>query len=132
MVEAMRGTDGNSTSSLDGSSAMVSCAASNWLNDAEENRPRVRDYLIRHQEITFDEYTDAFSLAFDVNWPYDDRHVILVEDVRGTTAKQYRINPVFEQHIRNLGNWTVGPRYWQLYPEMGKAVEDDIREFGER
>lgn len=54
-----------------------------------------------------------------------------MEETSNPPSRQYRINPVFEQHIRNLANWTVGPRYWQLYPELGKAVEDDIREFGE-
>ena len=90
----------------------------------------MRDYLVRHQDITFDEYTDAFSLAFDVNWPYDDELVILVEQSPGSATKRYRINPVFEEHIRNLSHWTVGPRYWQHYPALGKAVDEDIREFG--
>jgi hypothetical protein len=90
----------------------------------------VRDYLIRHPETTFDEYTDAFSISFDLNWPYDDRKVILTEEIPELEIKRYKINPVFEEHIRNLGNWAVGLRYRQYYPAMGKAVEDDIREFG--
>jgi len=93
-------------------------------------RPRVRDYLVHHQDITFDEYTDAFSLSFDVNWPYEDRLVIITEESPELTTKRYKINPVFEEHIRNMRHWTVGPRYWQHYPALGKAVEEDIREFG--
>ena len=93
-------------------------------------RPRVRDYLIRHQDITFDEYTDAFSLSFDVNWPYDDSSVIIKGNVPSSSVLQHKINPIFEEHIRNINNWTVGPRYWQLYPLMGRAVDDDRRQFG--
>lgn len=94
------------------------------------SRPRVRDYLVRHQDITFDEYTDAFSLSFEVNWPYDDALVIVKEETEGSAAVRWRISPVFQEHIRNMRNWTVGPRYSQFYPPMGKAVSEDIEQFG--
>lgn len=93
-------------------------------------RPRVRDYLVRHQEITFDDYTDSFSLAFDLSWPYDDRQVIAIDESPGPGAAHHKINAVFMEHIRNIGNWTVGPRYWQKYPALREAVEEDVREFG--
>lgn len=85
---------------------------------------------MRHQDITFDEYTDAFSLSFDLNWPYDDSLVIFKETIPDSSLFRYRISPIFEEHIRNIKNWTVGPRYWQLYPPLGKAVDEDRQQFG--
>jgi hypothetical protein len=107
---------------------MVRRANSAWL--FAFHRPRVREYLVRHQEVTFDEYADAFSLSFDLNWPYSENSVILVEDVPGKKEKRFKLNLVFEEHIRNMNNWTVGPRYWQHYPDLGKAIDEDRREFG--
>jgi hypothetical protein len=96
-----------------------------------DGRPRVRDYLVRNQHITFDEYTDAFTLSFNVNWPYDDSLVILElnDPETGLPGGSYQLNPVFEEHIRNMKNWTVDPRYRQHYPELGSAVDADISEF---
>ena len=85
---------------------------------------------MRHQDITFDEYTDAFSLSFDVNWPYDDALVIVREEIQSSAKVRWRISPVFQEHIRNIRHWTVGPRYCQLYPPMGKAVDEDREQFG--
>ena len=79
--------------------------------------------------MTFDKYTDAFSLAFDIDWPYDDQQAIIVDESAGATLAQYKINPVFEEHIRDLGNWKVGPQYSQQCPALGEAVKEDVREF---
>lgn len=90
----------------------------------------MRDYLVRHQDISFDEYANAFSLAFDVSWPYDESLIVQVDETTDSATNHCRLNPIFEEHIRNINNWTVGSRYWQLYPVLAKAVEEDRRQFG--
>lgn len=90
----------------------------------------MRDYLIHHQDITFDQYTYAFTLSFNLHWPYRDEHVIITPQEGESSPKGYRINPIFEEHARNLSNWSVTARFHRLFPEMGKVVDEDIRQFG--
>lgn len=50
-----------------------------------------------------------------------------------TGAKFYQINPVFEEHVRDLKNWTVTgleAKFWQTFPLLAKAVEESRQEFG--
>ena len=88
--------------------------------------------MINHQEITFDQWANEFSFSFEMNWPYDDKLVIIADEspccCPGDT--QYRVNPIFEEHIRNLANWRIGHRSEQLYPEFREHVRADLFEFG--
>ncbi|EXJ83953.1 hypothetical protein A1O3_04620 [Capronia epimyces CBS 606.96] len=95
--------------------------------------PYVRNYLINnYRQVTFDDYSDAFSLAFSVNWPYPDNTLVLEDTGPGLASKRYFLNPVFEAHIRDLNNWIVGPRYWQVYADLRGAYDSSRRDFGNR
>ena len=38
----------------------------------------------------------------------------------------WRLNPVFESHVRNLANWTVGPEFVEAFPDLEDTV--NVRE----
>jgi hypothetical protein len=94
-------------------------------------RPHVRDCLIRNQHITFEQYASAYTLTSDVNWQYGE-HLVFLEGVSSETSMSiWTINPVFEQHLKNLNNFSVGPTYKLFLPEVfGDAVEESRKQFG--
>jgi hypothetical protein len=94
-------------------------------------RPHVRDCLIRNQHITFEQYATAYTLTSDVNWQYGENLVFLEGVSSATSSSVWTMNPVFEKHLRNLDNFSVGPTYKQLLPEdFGDAVEESRKQFG--
>ncbi|KAH0845342.1 hypothetical protein FOPE_11397 [Fonsecaea pedrosoi] len=92
-------------------------------------RPSVREILVKDQELYHVEEFGAFhSTSVSVNWPYSSDCVLITS--RGGAAKEdetvLSLNPAFEEHIRDLRNWTIGSRFTQKYPELAAAIEQDI------
>lgn len=49
--------------------------------------------------------------------------MVSLEDASNTSYNMQAIfNPIFERHIRDLGNWTVAPAFKDCYPELSEAV----------
>lgn len=94
----------------------------------------------------FDDFTDAFTTALSLNWPYEPAQCLLPtadnkfygtsmkgETTRHTTVESalagnlgddedFMINPVFESHLRNLENWSVGPAFQRKFPDLVEEV----------
>ncbi|KAL1611825.1 hypothetical protein SLS60_000045 [Paraconiothyrium brasiliense] len=83
--------------------------------------PKIRIYLIDHPEVKFDDFASAYSTSFNVKWDYDPNHVILTtsNDERGGIS----INPIYEEHVRQLKNWTVGGAFRLKFPEMTEIID---------
>ncbi|OAA57619.1 hypothetical protein SPI_07278 [Niveomyces insectorum RCEF 264] len=84
--------------------------------------PNVRNYLIAHPEITLDHFASVYSTSFNVRWPYDPEHVIV--RTNGSVGENVNINPVYEQHIRQLSNWEVGKPFRDRYPEISDIIDN--------
>jgi hypothetical protein len=82
--------------------------------------PRVRDYLISHSEITLDEFAKVYSSNFSINWDYDHGSVVTPGD--GSDHNVY-LNPVFEDHIRQLKNWTVDEPFRRKFPTLAEIID---------
>lgn len=109
-------------------------------------RPRLRDAIIQssphpHFESFFIPYTTTLS----VNWPYSPRDVLLPfadSDVgskplptanqhspdsdsatgRPNDESKWRMNPVFESHILNLDNWSLGTSFREQFRGWADTV----------
>lgn len=72
----------------------------------------------------FEEFSDVYSSSVTISWPHNDSDIVI--DLSGMHSPgqgtQAIINPIFERHIRNLDNWTVGEAFGRFYPEMCTAV----------
>lgn len=79
--------------------------------------------LIRHQEIKFDESAAAYSSSFSVWWPYDPNHVIIEFKPPQSLTPMVVMNPIYEDHLRQLKNWTVGETLRQGLPAMGDLID---------
>lgn len=77
------------------------------------SRPEVRDAIIQHMDWSrFLELRAVTAKSLCVGWPHMDRRTIF-ECVDG---KNYRLSSVFEQHLRESSNWTVGAGASDVFP----------------
>jgi hypothetical protein len=79
--------------------------------------PRMRESLVNEWEpggFPFDNFFIPFTSTLSVNWPYEDAYVLLASP----TGEELMINPVFEQHMGVLGNWTLGPAFEKTFPGL--------------
>lgn len=82
--------------------------------------PDVRNELVRHQHsYPFDNWFIPFTTSLSLNWPYDDNDTILSQP----GSDEWLINPVFEQHVRNLDNWSLGPAFARTHPVLAECVK---------
>ncbi|KAK4156681.1 AP-1-like transcription factor [Chaetomidium leptoderma] len=63
----------------------------------------------------FDNFFIPFTSTLSVNWPYDDAYVLLASPA----GDELMINPVFEQHVGVLANWTLGDAFERAFPALG-------------
>lgn len=82
--------------------------------------PRLREIMIpRHTEYSFASWFIPYTADLSVNWPYEPTDALLAT----AGCDELLINPVFEQHLRNLDNWSLGPRFKQAFPHLTDAVK---------
>ncbi len=89
--------------------------------------PLMRETLIStFPSVPFDEFFIPYTTTLSVNWPYEARDTLLT--MPGT--EELGINPVFERHLRDLGNWSLGVAFANAHPGLAETCA--IREEGER
>lgn len=82
--------------------------------------PRMRDRLVMgHQDYVFENWFVPFTETLSVNWPYEATDCLLSTN----ECDELLVNPVFERHFRNLGNWSLGPAFAEAYPEMVETTK---------
>ncbi|KAI4250388.1 MAG: hypothetical protein LQ352_005348 [Teloschistes flavicans] len=93
--------------------------------------PRMRDRMVElYPGISLDDWFIPYTTTLSLNWPYEDRDALLhhgrsgggVVDGNRTKSEgeeeEFTINPVFERHLRDLGNWTLGPAFEKTFPQL--------------
>jgi len=77
--------------------------------------PGMREHMVRnYQNYPLENYFIPYTSTISCNWPYDDIYVL----IRSPETDEITINPVFDQHVRNLDNWTLGEAFSQKFPEL--------------
>ncbi|KAJ5188336.1 Protein of unknown function DUF3425 [Penicillium cf. griseofulvum] len=77
--------------------------------------PGMRDkIIINYQNYPFENWTIPFTRGLSVNWPYEDTDCLL----SAGDSEELVINPVFERHMRNLSNWSLGLSFAESYPSL--------------
>ena len=68
--------------------------------------PWMRERLVNsYHDFRFEDWLVAFTQTLSINWPYEATDCLLsVND-----SDDLLINPVFERHMRNIDNWSLGP-----------------------
>ena len=78
----------------------------------------------------FEHFSEVYSSNVSISWPHNESDIVVdlsatqdrAQATQAIHATQAMINPIFERHIRNLDNWTVGEAFGRYYPEMRAAV----------
>ncbi|KAF2478546.1 hypothetical protein BDY17DRAFT_229714, partial [Neohortaea acidophila] len=70
--------------------------------------------------IRFEDLFIPFSGTISVNWPYPPDHVLMPSSTKRDAlgAPISEMNPVFESHVMDLRNWSVGSIFKATYPEL--------------
>jgi hypothetical protein len=85
--------------------------------------PKVRDYLIAHQDITLDTFARTYSSSFTVTWPYDPS-LAIESKLKLSGQQEATLNPVFEAHLRDLRNWDVTKPFREAWPEITVLIDE--------
>ncbi|KAI5210325.1 hypothetical protein AUEXF2481DRAFT_727 [Aureobasidium subglaciale EXF-2481] len=96
--------------------------------------PWMRDRMIKNCAAYPNErFGPVYCQTLSLNWPYDPQQCLLpransVQGAEATSAavldddEEFMINPVFESHMRNLSNWSVGSSFANAMPELVEGV----------
>lgn len=82
--------------------------------------PRMRDKMVQvYPKIPFDNFFIPYTTTLSLNWPYEANDCLL--NVPG--SEELSINPVFEQHLRDLNNWSLGPAFANAFPILVETTK---------
>jgi hypothetical protein len=94
----------------------------------------MREKMIRNASAYPNErFGPVYCQTLSLNWPYDPQQCLLpransVQGAEATSAavldddEEFMINPVFESHMRNLSNWSVGSAFAVAMTELVDGV----------
>ncbi|KAL9101824.1 MAG: hypothetical protein Q9163_002949 [Psora crenata] len=81
--------------------------------------PRMRDKLVQiYPSIPFDNFFIPYTTTVSVNWPYDSRDILFA----ASGTDELSMDPNFETHLRDLGNWSLGPAFAQSHPILADTT----------
>ncbi|KAF2145186.1 uncharacterized protein K452DRAFT_222013 [Aplosporella prunicola CBS 121167] len=77
--------------------------------------PAVRDYFLHNQE---QHVAGVLGNSLSVNWAYEESRMFFYDSNSGILM----LSPAFEEHIRNIDNWSLAPSIFEQMPYlMGKV-----------
>ncbi|PHH89268.1 hypothetical protein CDD83_6366 [Cordyceps sp. RAO-2017] len=79
--------------------------------------PRMRDRLVRDYDpgrYLFANFFVPFTTTLRLGWPYGGADTLLLV----ADSDELVINPVFERHLRNLDNWSLGQPFVRAFPAL--------------
>ena len=82
--------------------------------------PRMRDKMVNlFPNIPFDSWFIPYTTTLSLNWPYESTDVL----ISLPDSDELSINPVFERHLRDLNNWTLGPAFAKAFPMLVETTK---------
>ncbi|KAL8686607.1 MAG: hypothetical protein Q9218_006988 [Villophora microphyllina] len=109
----------------------------------------MRDRMVElYPGIALDDWFIPYTTTLSLNWPYEDKDAILRAGSHSNISgggtgihmraknegeeEEFIINPVFERHLRDLGNWTLGPGFEKAFPQLSGTYKIKREERGRR
>ena len=82
----------------------------------------MRDKMIYlHTGIPFEAFFVPYTITLSLNWPYEAQDTLIAGE-EGEMA----MNPVFERHLRDLDNWSLGPSFAAKFPMLAETGQFKI------
>lgn len=82
--------------------------------------PGLRDKLVAcYPRFPFDNFFIPFTTTVSLNWPYGPMNTLSAK----ADSEELEINPVFEEHLRDLRNWSLGVAFAKAHPALADTVQ---------
>ncbi len=82
--------------------------------------PRMRDKMVyMYPNIPFDTWFIPYTTTLSLNWPYEPTDTL----ISLPDSEELSINPVFERHVRDLNNWSLGPAFAKAFPMLVETTK---------
>lgn len=78
-------------------------------------------YNFSIEQYPFDNFFIPFTTTLRVNWPYEETDTLL----ESPDGEELMINPVFERHMRNQDNWSLGEPIIEAFPSLRGTCKID-------
>jgi hypothetical protein len=79
----------------------------------------MRDVLVRdYTQYIFQDFSFHYTNTLSLNWPYEPTDVLLPT----SGSDELCINPVFERHLLDLNNWSLGAEFRDAFPALCAGV----------
>lgn len=92
--------------------------------------PAMREKLVRTYnpaEYLFENFFIPYTTTLSLNWPYEETDTLL----ENPDGDEVIINPVFQRHLCNVENWTLGTAFDKAFPNLrgtyNLRTDDDAR-----
>ena len=77
--------------------------------------PHMRDKMVQtYQNYPFENFFIPYTTTLSLNWQYEPTDTLLSTP----DSEELLINPVFERHLRDLNNWSLGPAFAKAFPAL--------------
>ncbi|KXL50614.1 MAG: hypothetical protein FE78DRAFT_129597, partial [Acidomyces sp. 'richmondensis'] len=91
--------------------------------------PFMRKQLVNmagtNMAVNFDDFFVPYTTTLSLNWPYPKEKVLISNNANNGDDQQMLdvgINPVFEVHLRELTNWSLGTKFKAAFPDLVQNV----------
>ena len=107
--------------------------------------PRMRDKLVQiHPHVPFDEFFIPYTTTVSLNWPHGQDMILVpaggggegagtgattanmataAVGLGGVAAGDLVLTAAFEEHMMDLGNWSLGPAFARAHPALAGTVK---------
>lgn len=77
--------------------------------------PKMRNIICQdHLKYDQNEFFLPYVQTLSLNWPYEPMDCVVVQSDMINSS----ISPIFERHVRNLDNWSLGDSFKTAYPSL--------------
>lgn len=91
--------------------SQLMCAHPSWVSQIKF--PKLRDRVINNQHLyANDRFLAMYTAGLRVNWPFRDVDIFRFENGK------VGVTDLFETHILDVDNWSLGEPFISTYPEL--------------
>lgn len=86
----------------------------------------MRGRLSTTAPVNFEEFFIPYTTTLSLNWPYLSDQVLqrtTSADANENGCGGIKMNEIFETHLRDIRNWSLGSRFKHSFPDL----VDDVR-----
>ena len=93
----------------------------------------MRAEMVRNPHLyPFDRFFVPHNKTESLNWDYDEAAMFIKDCSSGSADGDQMLSQVYESHIRDVNNWTLGPAFAKEFPVLATGCRITTRGEDER